>query len=78
MLDEQKALAGFEMERLLGHAVSLLMLRREGLCMFSAVYRFVQDSYEKRQPMWASCCVELEWLWALMPLLVADTRRPGL
>ncbi|CAK0892485.1 unnamed protein product, partial [Prorocentrum cordatum] len=65
-----------ELERLIGHLVSILMLRREGLAMLHSSYEFAQASYSKRQPPWKGVTREMGWVKALLPCLRADTRRP--
>ncbi|CAK0817021.1 unnamed protein product, partial [Prorocentrum cordatum] len=68
--------SGQELERLIGHLVSILMLRREGLAMLHSSYEFAQASYSKKQPLWKSVVREMGWVKALLPCLRADARRP--
>ncbi|CAK0819295.1 unnamed protein product, partial [Prorocentrum cordatum] len=78
-LGKRARVAGQELERLIGHLVSLLMLRREGLAMLHASCEFVRASYTKRQPLWKSVRRELAWVKSLLPCqpcLRADTTLP--
>ncbi|CAK0796418.1 unnamed protein product, partial [Prorocentrum cordatum] len=59
--------SGQELERLIGHIVAALMVRREGLALLHSSYEFVQASYTKRQPLWKSVLRELGWVKALLP-----------
>ncbi|CAK0880230.1 unnamed protein product [Prorocentrum cordatum] len=76
VLTGRAKVSGQELERLIGHLVSILMLRREGLAMLHSSYEFVQASYSKKQPLWKSVVREMGWVKALLPCLRADTRRP--
>ena len=76
VLSKRARVTGQEIERLIGHLVAALMLRREGLSMLHSSYEFAQASYSKRQPIRKSVARELGWVRALLPCLKADTRRP--
>ncbi|CAK0847428.1 unnamed protein product, partial [Prorocentrum cordatum] len=76
VLSGRAKVSGQELERLIGHLVSILMLRREGLALLHSSYEFVQASYSKKQPLWKSVTREMGWVKALLPCLRADTRRP--
>ncbi|CAK0793192.1 unnamed protein product, partial [Prorocentrum cordatum] len=76
VLSGRAKVSGQELERLIGHLVSILMLRREGLAMLRSSYEFVKASYSKTQPLWKSVAREMGWVKALLPCLRADTRRP--
>ncbi len=67
---------GRGMERLLGHAGAMLCVRRELLAIIEKCYVYVQRPYGRRQPLWPSVRRELSWLRALLPVAVADMRRP--
>ena len=67
---------GKEIERLLGHIVSAMMLKRDALCMVEKLYTFVQCSREKRQPLWPSALQEVRWVHDLLPCLTCDTTQP--
>ncbi|CAK0901538.1 unnamed protein product [Prorocentrum cordatum] len=76
VLSGRAKVSGQELERLIGHLVSILMLRREGLAMLHSSCEFAQASYSKEQPLWKSVAREMGWVKALLPCLRADTRRP--
>ncbi|CAK0817209.1 unnamed protein product, partial [Prorocentrum cordatum] len=76
VLSGRAKVSGQELERLIGHLVSILMLRREGLAMLHSSCEFAQASYSKKQPLWKSVAREMGWVKALQPCLRADTRRP--
>ena len=59
------------MERLIGHLVSIMMLRRDLLACLGNVYVFIQKSAGRRQPLWPSVWKEFEWCRSLLPLAVA-------
>ena len=65
---------GKEVERLLGHATHLMMLRRELLSIFRSLYDFVQGSYEKRSRLWPSAVREARWAGELLALCSVDLR----
>ena len=64
------------MERLLGHATHIMMLRRELLSMFRCLYDFVQGCYEKKTRLWPSAVKEARWASKLLLLCTVDLRRP--
>lgn len=67
-----RLLTGKEVEELLGHLVSILLLRRESLAILSAAYHFVSVSYNCRQPLWAGVKAELRMCLDLLPTVVAS------
>ena len=67
-------LTGRELERLIGHWSFLLLIRRELLGVFAAVYTFIAKSYGRRQRLWPSVKRELRWASALLPLAYANWR----
>ncbi|CAK0899810.1 unnamed protein product [Prorocentrum cordatum] len=76
VLTGRAKVSGQELERLIGHLVSILMLRRQGLAMLHSSCEFAQASYSKKQPLWKSVVREMGWVKALLPCLRADARRP--
>eukprot|EP00438_Fugacium_kawagutii_P003956 Skav200396 [mRNA] locus=scaffold1919:156792:162160:- [translate_table: standard] len=66
---------GREVERLLGHATHLMMLRRELLSIFRSLYDFVQGSYHRRSRLWPSATREARWAADLLGLCSVDMRR---
>ncbi|CAK0911511.1 unnamed protein product, partial [Prorocentrum cordatum] len=76
MLEPGRRITGRQLERLMGHVVALLLLRREALSLLSAVYVFIRSTYDRAQPLWPSCRRELRWVLALLPTVFADMKRP--
>ena len=66
---------GKALERVLGHAAHLCMLRRELLSIFRASYDFIQASYNKRCKLWDSVAKEAKWASHLMKLCSVNLRR---
>ena len=60
---------------LVGHITFLCLVRRELLCIFSTVYRFIQDSYLDSQKLWASVVQELTVFKGLMVFLESPWDR---
>lgn len=69
-------MTGKEVEKLLGHLVSILLLRRELLAVLSAAYLFVSTSYGRRQPLWARVKAESRTCLDLLPTVVARKDLP--
>ncbi|CAK0852634.1 unnamed protein product, partial [Prorocentrum cordatum] len=63
--------SGLELERLIGHLVSMMMLRRDLLSALSAVYQFSRKLGRRRAPTRPSARRELRWAHALLPTIVA-------
>ncbi|CAK0844517.1 unnamed protein product [Prorocentrum cordatum] len=76
LLEPGRRITGRQLERLVGHVVALLLLRREALSLLSAVYVFIRSTYDRAQPLWPSCRRELRWVLALLPTVFADMKRP--
>ncbi|CAK0906122.1 unnamed protein product [Prorocentrum cordatum] len=76
LLEPGRRITGRQLERLVGHVVALLLLRREALSLLSAVYVFIRSTYDRAQPLWPSCRRELRWVLALLPTVFADMERP--
>ncbi|CAK0888496.1 unnamed protein product, partial [Prorocentrum cordatum] len=76
LLEPGRRITGRQLERLVGHVVALLLLRREALSLLSAVYVFIRFTYDRAQPLWPSCRRELRWVLALLPTVFADMKRP--
>ena len=66
---------GKAIERILGHAVHLCMLRREVLSMFRCLYDFVHHSHDGRKRLWTTAGQEARWATRLK-LCTADLTRP--
>ena len=74
-LSTRPRVAGKSVERLLGHAVHVAMLRRELLSIFRCLYDFVHHSYSQRKRLWASAAREARWAARLLKLCCADLTR---
>jgi hypothetical protein len=70
-------LSGKELERLVGHLVPILCLRRECLSLLHAAYVFIKTApLARRVFLWPSVRRELQLILALLPLGVAELGRP--
>ena len=76
LLESRRCITGRQLGGLVGHAVALLLLRREVLSLPSSVYGYIRASCEKSQPLSASCRQELQWIQAMLPTVFADMKRP--
>lgn len=74
-LSRRPRVSGKALERVLGHATHLCMLRRELLSMFRSCYDFIQGSYNSRTRLWSSAAKEARWASHLMKLCTANLRR---
>ena len=74
-LAQRPVVDGRSVERLLGHAVHICLLRRELLSLFRSLYDFVYDSYSTRQTLWASAAREARWCSHVLKLCSVDMRR---
>ncbi len=61
-------------QRLLGHAMVLLVLNRSGMGIFRSLYDFAGQNF-KRKMLWGSAVRECKIFSGIIPLLVADMRR---
>lgn len=61
-------------QRLLGHAMVVLVLNRSGMGIFRSLYDFSMKGY-KRMMLWPSAVRECRNFCGILPLLVADMRR---
>ena len=67
---------GRSLERLIGHAIHMCLLRRELFSLFRSLYDFVYGSYFRRQKLWASAAApEARWCSHLLKLCSVDMRR---
>ena len=74
-MSRQPRVTGKQVERLLGHCIHLMLLRRELLSIFRNLYDFVQSSYTTRQRLFASAAREAKWASHLLGLCTVDLRR---
>lgn len=73
---DRRVCSGRQLGRLVGHFVSLGLLRRESLCCLSAVYAFQQKYDLVSCELWPSVLREVRWLKSLVPFLVHEYALP--
>ena len=73
---DRQVLSGKQLARLVGHYVSMGLLRRETLAAVSACYAFYQRYPYESQRLWPSVVRELRWMKSLIPLQYHCLRRP--
>lgn len=61
-------------EKLVGHAVHLMLIRRELLSLFRNLYDFVHRSSQEPCRLWRSAAREAGWVSVLLKLCSADLR----
>ncbi|CAK0808709.1 unnamed protein product [Prorocentrum cordatum] len=66
--------SGRDLERVLGHIMFVALVRREGLSIFEASFRFVQKCYDQQVPLWSQVRQELMAWDGVAPLLWRDLR----
>ena len=76
-LDLRPRVSGRIVEILIGHAVHIMLLRRETLSALRGLYDFVSSRYDQRQRLWPVAAKEASWLAVLLPLCVSDLRVLG-
>lgn len=74
-LAKRPRVSGKALERVIGHATHLCMLRRELLSIFRACYDFIRSSYNKRSRLWKSAAEEARWASHLLELCTADLKK---
>ena len=73
---ETGSLSGRQLARLVGHFVSISMIRRECLSALHACYAYIIKHDGHQHTIWPSVRRELEWMFHLIPLVVHDCGRP--
>ncbi|CAK0839763.1 unnamed protein product, partial [Prorocentrum cordatum] len=66
--------SGRDLERVLGHIILVALVRREGLSIFEASFRFVQKCYHQQVPLWSQVRQELMAWDGVAPLPWRDLR----
>lgn len=74
-LSRRPRVRGKSVQRLLGHAVHFLMLKRELLSVFRHLYDFVTHAHDKKCRLWQGAAVEARWMSCLLTLCAADLRK---
>lgn len=59
-LRSAEGVCGWQVEKVVGHAISFMMLRRDSLSIFGAAYTFIREGYSKKQHLWQTVRRELE------------------
>ena len=67
---------GKGVEKLIGHAVHFMLIRRELLCCMRSLYDFVQHSYWDRTRLWKSAVSEARVIASLLCICFANLKRP--
>lgn len=67
--------SGKSVERLVGHAVHLCLLRRELLSIFRHLYDFIYANYNRRVKLWRGAAQEARWASVLLQLCSVDVKR---
>ena len=74
-LSRRPRISGKGVQRLLGHAVHFMMLKRCLLSIPRRLYDFVQYAGHRKCRLWTGAAVEAKWLATLLPLCSADLRK---
>ena len=74
-LARRPRVTGRVVEKLIGHAVHFMLLRREMLSIFRSSYDFVGASYQHRCRLWKSVAKEAEWAANLLQICSANLKR---
>ena len=69
-------ISGKFVEKIIGHCIHSMMLRRELLAIFRSLYQFVHDNYWHRRRLWPWARSEANWAASLLAVPFADLRRP--
>ena len=74
-LSRRPKVSGKQVERLLGHCIHLMLLRRELLSIFRNLYDFVQNCYSSRHKLYESAAREAKWASHLLGLCTVDMKK---
>ena len=75
-VETRPRVTGRQLERLVGHIIHKLLLRRESLSIPRACYEFINQQYKQACKVWPSVAKEIRWIRVLLPLSSAELRRP--
>ena len=75
-LSSRPRINGKGVEKLIGHAVHFMLLRRELLCCMRSLYDFVQHSNWNRSRLWKSAASEARVIASLLSVCFANLKRP--
>lgn len=74
-LAKRPKVSGKAIERLLGHAIHICLLRRELLSIFRSLYDFAYTHYNKKKRLWTSAAREAKWCSHLLFLCTVDMHK---
>ena len=74
-LSRRPQVSGRSIERLLGHAVHICLLRRELLSIFRGLYDFAYSCYDRRVKLWPVAAKEARWAANLLKLCQVDLKK---
>ena len=63
-----RPVSGQDLEHVVGHLLTVMMLFRLSLSFLGHVYDFIKDSYTQKQPLWPSVRKELGLIRGILPL----------
>ena len=75
-LSRRPRVSGKQVERILGHAIHLPLVRRELLACIRSLYDFVQSYYDKRVRLCKPLAQECAVLGSLLKIAFTDFKRP--
>lgn len=74
-MSRRPRVSGRAVERLIGHAVHICLLRRELLSIFRTLYDFVYANYNNKTKLWATAAKEARWASELLILCSVNIRK---
>ena len=75
-LASRPRVSGKMIEKVIGHCIHFLTVKRELLAIFRAMYDFKTAHYESRVRLWPSAAQECKWAAALLLMCRANLRLP--
>ena len=75
-LSKRPRVTGKLVQKLIGHAVHFMMVRRELLSLFRNLYDFAIKCEHVHCRLWRSACREARWVSVLLSLCSTDLRAP--
>eukprot|EP00973_Karenia_brevis_P001826 249415-Karenia_brevis.AAC.1 len=58
-------LSGRQLQRIVGHYISMSLIRRETMCVCNAIYAFISKYPDVQHKLWPSVRRELRWMECL-------------
>ena len=75
-LSRRPKVSGRMVEKLIGHAVHFMLVRRELLAIFRSLYDFARHEPSSPCRLWRSAAREARWVSVLLKICSADLRMP--